>query len=189
MNPDIPLLLRPFAGRLASLISSLVLACVVKLLAILAAKSPMIAALIDPNQVADCIMIALLAGINMATNHYHIGQYTQPVADALAAEQEKLKPVNTEFNCPPKTSALPPSTQPPSAGFALLDAMISISVAGIIAAALLCFTGCANYAGPTISFTAGYEGISAGFTLFGRVPIAPVPQTVADAFPLPSSGK
>lgn len=58
---------------------------VVKAVGVIAATNPEIAALIDPNKVADFIAITLLAVINYLTNRYHI-ENAKPVIEALRQE-------------------------------------------------------------------------------------------------------
>jgi hypothetical protein len=44
--------------------------------------------------------------------------------------------------------------------------MRTITIISILAALFL--PACANYSGPSIGFTAGYEGVSVGLTLYGK---------------------
>lgn len=52
--------------------------------------------------------------------------------------------------------------------------MKTLIIISILAALFL--PGCANYSGPSIAVSAGYEGVSVGLTLYGRpkADLAPV---------------
>ena len=44
--------------------------------------------------------------------------------------------------------------------------MKTLAILAIVSAIFL--PACANYSGPSIGFTAGYEGVSVGLTLYGK---------------------
>lgn len=41
---------------------------------------------------------------------------------------------------------------------------------------MFCLASCANYSGPRVDFTFGYNGATVSATLYGKPPVAPAPE-------------
>lgn len=79
-------IVRQFAGKIAALVSSVILFAVLQGFAWVASKSPEIAATIHPQQVADWLSSVIIAFLNIAANKYHLDNATvQSVENAIEA--------------------------------------------------------------------------------------------------------
>jgi len=99
VNSLIQFVVRQFAGKIAAAIASGILFGVLKAFSEIAAKSPEIAATINPQEVAGWLAALAIALLNIAANKWHLDQTTvQTVEDALKAAPPvvsvKAEPVN-----------------------------------------------------------------------------------------------
>ena len=58
-------------------------------------------------------------------------------------------------------------TPPPPVGKLVAIALIGFTIGGLAACAVDPVTGARRYVGPSVGVSAGYNGVSAGFTLYG----------------------
>lgn len=80
------LIIRLFAGRLSSFLASAILFIVLKIFAWLCVHIPEVAALCDPQAVADWLAAFLIALLNWGTNRYHLDRATTAkIAEAVQA--------------------------------------------------------------------------------------------------------
>lgn len=92
-------IIRQFAGKIAALISSIILFAVLQAFGWIASKSPEIAATIHPQQVADWLSTLVIALLNIAANKYHLDNATvqsveNAIKDASPEVVIKAQPVN-----------------------------------------------------------------------------------------------
>jgi len=82
----IQFIIRQFAGKIAAAVSSIILVAVTHAFAWIAAQSPEIAALCNPQAVVIWLDTLAIAALNIAANQYHLDNATsQRIVDALKA--------------------------------------------------------------------------------------------------------
>jgi len=83
----VKLFMKAFGGRIASVIASAILAVVFAGIGKLAALNPQLAAMIDPNAVAEFSFTAVVVIINALSNHFHLTAETSPLIADLQAKE------------------------------------------------------------------------------------------------------